>query len=285
MPNRDWKMAYQSAVSAFLMMAIIIVPSLPALAETTKRVELKMVMYVAGLTAGTMKLAVDFNDEDATTSLRLKSKGMVKMMTGYKGRSEATSALPEETWPIPISYDSAYETNKYDRKIEIRYNSDDGQITDLKEWKRGDPRTTNVPEPLRLETIDPLTAILHIRHWILALRQDPTAEMQQAFEVFDGRRRYRLNASIIERDEVEFGGRDLPAYRIKIVMEPLAGFSSKDMLANWSSEQGDRWIELRITDSDNPVPLSLETQGGTLKTSLYLKEVCDADDNCTDFDD
>lgn len=284
MPNHCSKMAYQPIVSVLLIIAFMAFPLLPAIAETTKRVELKMAMYMAGLKAGTMKLEVDFNDVDATTSLKLKSKGMVKMMTGYKGKSEARSALLVETWPMPISYDSSYETNKYDRKIEIRYNPDDGQITDLNEWKRGEPRTTNVPEDLRHETIDPLTAILHVRHWILALRQDPVTSKQQAFEVFDGRRRYRLNTSIIERDDVKFGGERLSAYRVKVVLEPLAGFSSNDMLANWSSEGGERWIEMLITDDDNPVPLMLETKGGTLKTSIYLERACDRDDNCIDFD-
>ncbi len=271
-------------ILALMMMAVIGFLSFSAAAESTRKLELRMVMYMAGITAGTMKLEVDFNDVDAISSLRLKSKGVVKMMTGYKGRSEARTALPEEAWPIPISYDSAYETNKYDRRIEIRYNPNDGEITELQNWKRGEPRTTNVPEPLRLATIDPLTSILHFRHWILALRNDPTTARQQSFEVFDGRRRYRLTADVIERDDMEFGDEDLPVFKLKVVMEPLAGFGSKDLLANWSSEDGQRWIELVITDDDNPVPLLLETKGGTLKTSIFLEEVCDGEGNCTDFD-
>lgn len=243
-----------------------------------------MVMYMAGFTAGKMKLSVDFNDVDATTSLRLKSKGVVKMMTGYKGKSKATTTLPEAAWPIPISYDSAYETKKYDRRIEIRYDRDDGEIEELQTWKRGEPRNSKVPEALWQATIDPLTAVLHFRHWIRALRDDPEMARQQTFEVFDGRRRYRLNAEILKREEIEFGGRELPVFRTQVVMTPMAGFSSRDMLANWSSEDGSRWIELTITDDDNPVPLSLETKGGSLKTTIFLEEVCDGEDNCTDFE-
>jgi hypothetical protein len=267
---------------ALVAAALIGCLSWSALAGPAKRLDLQMVMYMAGFTAGTMKLSVAFDDDDATTSLRLKSKGVVKMMTGYQGLSEAKSALPAKAWPIPVSYDSAYETSKYDRRIEIRYGPDDGRITDLQTWKRGEPRGSNVPEALRQATIDPLTTILHFRHWILALRNNPAMAKQQTFEVFDGRRRYRLDAGIIARETVDFGGEDLPVFRLKVVMTPLAGFSSKDMLASWSSEDGDRWIELMIRDDDNPVPLQLETKGGALKTSIFLEEICEGED-CTNF--
>ncbi len=271
-------------ISAVIVICLTACLSLPALAESVKNVELRMVMYLGGITAGKMKLSVDFNDQDATTMLNLKSKGVVKMMTGYKGSSQAKTILPDKAWPVPISYDSAYKTNKYDRKIEIRYNQNDGEIVNLQTWKRGEPRNSGIPKELQQATIDPLTTILHFRHWILALRNNPTIASEKTFEVFDGRRRYRLNASILDREQTRFGGRVLPVFKLKVMMEPLAGFSKRDMLANWSSEDGDRWIELTITDDDSPVPLLLETIGGTLKTSIYLTEVCNGGDRCMEFD-
>ena len=63
-------------------------------------------------------------------------------------------------------------------------------------------------------------------------------------------------------------------------MEPLAGFSKKDMLANWASEDGKRWIELVVTDDDNPLPVSLQTKGGSLKTSIRLRKICTGDRGC-----
>ncbi len=283
MQNLSCSKAGRPGLLSLLIAVLAFAPLASAKAEPTRSLELSMVMYVAGLTAGKMKLSIDLNDDDAATSLRLKSKGMVKLITGYKGRSEARATLPEKAWPVPVSYDSSYETKKHDRRIEIRYSPDDGAITNLQTWKRGEPRTTNVPEDLWSATIDPLTAILHIRHWILALRQDQATSGQQAFEVFDGRRRYRLNAGVIKQDHIKFGDRDLPVFRLKVVVEPLAGFSKRDMLANWSSEDGERWIELVITDDDNPIPLSLETRGGTLKTTIFLEEACDGKDGCTNF--
>ena len=64
---------------------------------------------------------------------------------------------------MPVSYDSTYETKNTDRKVLIRYDEDDGQITEFKAWKRGKPRNSKVPEDLRQATIDPLTAVLRYR--------------------------------------------------------------------------------------------------------------------------
>ncbi len=275
---------FRSLSLALVLLALsMMTPGLALRAGATQQVKLDMVMLVAGMTAGTMKLTVDFNDVEATTRLKLKSKGMVKMMTGYKASSEATSALPRAAWPMPVSYVSAYETNKHDRRIAISYSPEDGEISGLNEWKRGKPRRSKIPEALRQATVDPLTAILHMRHWILALRADPAMSKVQTFEIFDGRRRYRLSASIIERDKVRFGGERRAAYRVKVILEPLAGFRKNDMLANWSSEGGDRWIELLITDDDNPLPLSLRTKGGSLETSIVLEHACGEPGECIKF--
>ena len=272
-----------SPVIALVMMMIACLP-LSAAADQAEKVDLNMVMYFGGFTAGKMKLSVDFNDDDAISSLRLKSKGVLEMMTGYKGRSEARTALSAEAWPMPARYDSSYETSNYTRRIEIGYNEEDGEITHLQTWKRGKPRRNKLSEDLLQATIDPLTTILQLRHWILALRDDPTTAEEQAFEVFDGRRRYRLDASVIQRDKVKFDGKRMPAYRLKVVMDPIAGFSSKDMLANWAAEDGDRWIELVVTDDDNPLPLWLETNGGTVGTSIVLQRACVGGERCTDYD-
>lgn len=283
MTNRSPKPVTPGIVALLLLAFASLWPAAVS-AESSKRLELDMVMYMAGFQAGTLALSVDFNDVDATSSLKMKSQGMVKMITGYKGKSEARTALPEEAWPVPVSYDSAYETRKYDRRIEIRYGAPEGDIADVRIWKRGEPRSSKVPESLMTATIDPLTAILHFRHWVLAMQKDPAVATEEAFEVFDGRRRYRLNADLIDRVNVDYGGRTLPVVRVKVVMEPLAGFSSRDMLANWSSEGENRWIELLITDDDNPVPLSVETKGGSLKTSVYLTKLCDGEKGCMKFE-
>lgn len=254
-----------------------------AIAAAAKRVDLHMVMYMAGVTAGTMTLSVEFNDDDAVSRLKLKSKGLMKLMTGYQGKSQSRSTLPDRAPPMPISYDSAYETNKYDRKVLIRYDPDDGDITELRTWKRGKPRSIKVPEHLRLETIDPLTAMLRFRYWVLDVRAGRSVADQRIFEIFDGRRRYRLRAEILDRGRFGFDGGQVDAFRFKVVMKPIAGFSAKDMLARWSSENGERWIELFVTDDDNPSPLSLETKGGGLKTRILLKKAC-TDQACIKFD-
>ena len=226
-------------------------------AEVLEPTELYLVMSMAGVTAGSLRLKIDSADGEVASSLKMKSKGFFKFLTGYKSLAEARSKpASDKVRPMPVSYDSTYETKKSERKVLIRYDPEDGSITGLETWKRGKPRKSKVPEVLRLDTVDPLTGMLQLRHWIRQLREEQPdghdsvdkESVSQIFEIFDGRRRYRLNAELLERLQIDFDGEDRPALRFKVRMEPLAGFSSKDMLANWASEDGKRWIELIITD-------------------------------------
>lgn len=254
-------------------------------AETLQPTKLYLVMSMAGVTAGSMKLSIDPVDGEVTSSLKMKSQGFFKLLTGYKSRAEARSRLAVNgVGPMPVSYDSTYETKKNERKVEIRYSPDDGQITGLETWKRGKPRKSKVPEDLRLDTVDPLTAMLQLRHWIREMRAGDADMLEgsaRLFDVFDGRRRYRLDAELLDRVQVEIDDQERPAFRFKVRMEPLAGFSSKDMLANWSSEDGQRWIEVIVTDEDNPIPYAMTTKGGSLATTIRLRKICVAEAGCT----
>ena len=268
---------------ALLMAVGVIVASADGRAEVPEPTELYLVMSMAGVTAGSLRLKIDSADGEVASSLKMKSQGVFKFLTGYKSLAEARSKpASDHDRPMPVSYDSTYETKKNERKVLIRYDPEDGSITGLKTWKRGKPRKSKVPEGLRIDTVDPLTGMLQLRHWIRELRDQKAsgnvsaakASVSQIFEIFDGRRRYRLDVELLERLRIDFDGDDRPALRFKVRMKPLAGFSKKDMLANWASEDGKRWIELVITDEDNPLPVSMTTKGGTLETSVYLRKVC-----------
>ncbi len=275
---------------ALLMSLGVCMASADTRAEALEPTELYLVMSMAGVTAGSLRLKIDPADGEVASSLKMKSQGLFKFLTGYKSLAEARSKPgSDHDGPMPVSYDSTYETKKSERKVLIRYDPEDGSITGLETWKRGKPRKSKVPEGLRLDTVDPLTGILQLRHWIRDLRDEKPgrngaadkASAAQIFEIFDGRRRYRLDVKLLERLLIDFDGNDRPALRFKVQMEPLAGFSSKDMLANWASEDGKRWIELVITDEDNPLPVSMTTKGGTLKTSVHLRKVCIGDTACS----
>lgn len=254
-----------------------------SMAGSSKQVDVRMVMYFAGFTAGTMDLSVDVNDVDAVTSMRTQSTGLVKMLTGYKGKSVARSTLAQDSWPKPMRYGSDYYIRKSDKKFQIEYGPGGNDITDLKLWERGEPRDSKVPEKLRPATIDPLTAILQLRHWILALRRDPATARKHTFEIFDGGRRYQLTARILDRLKARFAGTSIPAFRVKVQMKPMAGFNKNDVLTTWSDGNDDRWIELYVTDDDNPVPLSLQSKGGGFKTTLILRKVCTNGGQCKSF--
>lgn len=268
------------SLTAFLALVLASLVSPEAEAKPPKQVDVHMFMSIAGLTVGSIKLSTDVEKDTVTSGMKLRSQGLMKWITGYKGQSEAKSTLPSTNWPMPISYLSTYETKRFDRKIVINYSPDAGDITDFRTWKRGKPQESKIPEQMRLETIDPLTAMIQLRRWIEMVRAEPSTPSTRTFEIFDGGRRYRLDAEIQERIEVKLRRRPVPAFRLKVKMTPMAGFNSKDLLANWSSEDGKRWIEVIISDDDNPIPFSLKTIGGSLETKIWLHKICTDGDKC-----
>lgn len=283
-------MTIHSKMLTFLVLLVIGAAPTKSYAEPLEPMDLHLVMSMAGVTAGSLMLSIDPKEDRIESLLKMKSRGLFKFLTGYKSRAEgrSTPGLDGEE-PMPVSYDSTYETKKTERKVKIRYDADDGEITDLQSWKRGKPRKSKVPENLRTKTADPLTAVLQVRHWVREIREGGSVEgnttgdveaSSRSFDIFDGRRRYRLDAELLERKQITFDGKKKPAFRFKVRMDPLAGFGKKDMLANWASEDGKRWIELIVTDDDNPLPVSLKTKGGTLQTTVYLRKVCMSERGC-----
>lgn len=264
---------------AFLVLFVLGMAPYGARAQAMEPMELHLVMSMGGVTAGSLMLAIDPGPDEIGSSLRMKSQGLFKLLTGYNSQAKAESTPGIDGGvPMPQSYDSTYETKKTERKILIRYDQSGRQIADLRTWKRGKPQKSKVPEDLWLETVDPLTAVLQLRHWI---REG--AELDggvRALEIFDGRRRYRLTVDVLDRMSIELAGENRKALRFKVVMQPMAGFSKKDMLANWASEDGRNWIELIVTDDDNPLPVSMTTKGGALETVVYLRKVCLGEAGC-----
>ncbi|MEZ5934191.1 MAG: DUF3108 domain-containing protein [Alphaproteobacteria bacterium] len=280
----------------FLSLAVMAIGlvSVADRAKAADELDLYMVMTMAGVTAGSIKLSIDDQESETVSKLAMKSQGLFKFLTGYESQAIARSTgSTEGASPMPIRYESTYETNSGERRVEIAYDPETGAIDALGNWKEGKPRTTRVPAALQATTVDPLTAMVRFRHWIRDLRRDgglqnigvsEPAPKMLGLEVFDGRRRYRLEIGLLERVQVDHAGSRVPALRFRVDLETLAGFSKNDMLANWSSEDGHRWIEVIVTDDDDPVPISMATVGGSLKTTIYLRKICNGEDKCIKVD-
>jgi hypothetical protein len=267
-------------LAVLLAFALLLGPPIAA-APAARTLDLHMALYLAGVKVGALRVSIDQDQDDAVSRFDLESRGLAAMLTGYQGWAEARTRMPAGGRPQSIAYDSFYETNRYNRKVEIRYGERDGEILDLKTWKRGKPQRSKVPPELWVDTVDPLTALLTVRAWLLAARAGDAAAPN--LEVFDGGRRYSLRPEILGREQVERGGRAVPVWRLALRLIPRAGFSKNDLLANWASEGGERWIEVLMTDDDEPVPLSIRTHGGRLASTVELEKRCLGGADCVSF--
>lgn len=277
-------------ILGILALVVVTLGPLASHTEAADKLDLYMVMTMAGVTAGSIKLSVEDQDNETISNLSMKSQGLFKILTGYKSRATAHSSNGlDASPPSPLHYESTYETKSGERRVEIRYDGQSGDIGTLGYWKRGKPRKTKVPEAMQSGTVDPLTAMIRFRYWIRELRDDAGLQQigrteavpkVQILDVFDGRRRYRLSITLLERLTADPIGGPVPALRFRVDLKTIAGFGKNDMLANWSSEDGQRWIEVIVSDENSPIPISMATIGGSLKTDIRTRKICHGEESC-----
>ncbi|MGF1474363.1 MAG: DUF3108 domain-containing protein [Geminicoccaceae bacterium] len=243
-------------------------------------VTLDMEMTYSGFDVGDVTLLSDASGGPVVTRIDLRSTGLVRLLTGSKGWAEAATQLDEEGDPQPSRYDSYFETRRYNRQIMIRYDEQDGDVSSLQTLKRGQPQDSEVPPAMRNGTIDPMTLLFALRHWLV---DRDRAETSTVFEVFDGRRRYDVAVSLLDRVNMTFAGEKRWAIRLRLVMEPLAGFDDDDLLIDWVSQEGEeKWIEALISDDELLIPLRLRTRGGGITSEQRTDRICDGSEPCVD---
>jgi Protein of unknown function (DUF3108) len=215
------------------------------------------------------RLTLSFQPAGAKARVRaeVESTGPVGWITSYEGQWETVAAVAPEGTPTPRRFRSTYATRRYSRRVEIDYRKPAGEIAQLRVWKRDDLQKNTIPSDLWQDTIDPLSWILAVRTWAAA---DAPA---RTFRLFDGRRRFDLEARRQGQDRVRIAGRDWPVMRIRMAMVPLAGYDRDDAIIEWLDGGDDRWLELLLSDDAQRVPLSLRTVGGSYDYAVIATAV------------
>ena len=132
-----------------------------------------------------------------------------------------------------------------------------------------------MPEGLRKNVIDPLTAFLRLRDHVA------TAGEGEAFtaQIFDGRRRYDLAAEVVGRDRASVAGRQQRVVRVALTLELLAGSNSND-LETVATDDDRVEAELLLSDDQRLLPLRLSILNSTFANSIELLQDCSGEAGC-----
>jgi hypothetical protein len=258
-----------SALVAFVLTAA------PVRAEQDAPLNLRYGLYWAGFQIATLTLEHEIQPTRYRSRLLIETVGLVEKLVHYRAKTLATGSLGEGDSLLPVTYRSEYRSRKKDRRSVVKFDPASGDVVELENTKRGKPDGSKVPEALRRNVIDPLTAFLRIRDHIATAGQDETF----AAQIFDGRRRYDLAAEVVGRDRAWVAGRQQRVVRLALTLEFLAGSNADDM-EKVAADDDRIEAELLLSDDQRLLPLRLSLLDTVIAGSIELLQDCSGEAGC-----
>ena len=151
----------------------------------------------------------------------------------------------------------------------VRFDRETGDVVELELTRRGEPDRSKVPEALQKGVVDPLTAILQMRHRLA------TAGNLDGYTaaVFDGRRRFDAHARVRGRQRAEIAGREWPVIELEIGLTWIAGANADDIDEAEAGENRLR-LKLLLSDDERFIPLQLSTMDSLLTATAEIMPEC-----------
>jgi Protein of unknown function (DUF3108) len=211
------------------------------------------------------------------TELAIETTGLADQLFTYRALALATGVFEQPDGLTASRFRSAYTSHKKSRRIVIRFDPNTGDVLHLDITKRGEPDRSKVPASLQKGVTDPLTALMKLRHRLPDMPNVGTGPYTDA--IFDGRRRFDLEARVLGRGREEIGGRSLPVIRVEVGLKWLAGSNADDLEA---AEAGDDRLrlELLLSDDERRLPLRLRTLDSLFTAQAEVMPECLGPQGC-----
>jgi hypothetical protein len=255
------------------VIALALAASLPRAAEEAP-LDLRYALHWAGFQIATLKLQHSLAPSGYDAKLVIESVGLIDRLVRYRAKTLAQGELGPDGRLLPAAFSTEYRSRKKERRAEVTFDPASGDVVDVAMTKRGKPDQSKVPEALRKNVVDPLTAFLRIRQHVAARPHVPFVA-----QVFDGRRRYELAARVTGRERATVAGRDQPVIRLALTLTFVAG-SNPDDLEDVAVDDDRIELELLLSDDERLLPLELRMLNGTFSASVELLQDCSGDAGC-----
>ncbi len=244
----------------------------PLWADPDEPLSLRYGVYWMGFQIATLDLDHRVESTRYRSELLVRTVGLVEKLARYRSKTLAIGQLGADETMTPLTFSSEYSSRKKDRTSIVRFDRDSGDVVDLEITKRGKPDTSKVPEALRKNVIDPLTAFFELRDYVATA--DATAPFSAA--IFDGRRRYDLEAAVTGHERSWVAGRERPVVRVGLTLTLLAGSDLDDV----ELDDNRIGVELLLSDDQRLLPLKMRLLDATLGASIELLQDCSGEAGC-----
>jgi hypothetical protein len=240
-----------------------------AVAGSDDPIELRYRFTWAGVPIAELGIRHATDSSVYQTDVAIRTIGLLDQLLGYRGSSHAVGRYEEPEGFRASRFRSASTSYRKSRRIMVRFDRETGDVIELELYRRGEPDRSKVPEALQKGVVDPLTAVLQMRHR-LATSGDLDG---YTAAVFDGRRRFDAEARITGRHQAEIAGRSRPVIEVEIGLTWIAGANADDMD---DAEAGENRLRLKLllSDDERLIPLRLSTMDSVLTATAEIMPEC-----------
>jgi hypothetical protein len=184
----------------------------------TNQIQLVWIVYVSGIKIGVVGLKSQFVPGGYAAVSNLRTGGLVGAF--YDAKIEANSAGYVAGMALRPTQYNADATSKKRQITQLRYAS---SAVTLFADPSYDTKRFPVPDELKLNTLDPVSAMTFAISGISVTQQRPCGD---TLHVFDGARRYDVDFRFVadvnlQADEDGYGG---PAVKCEVIYKQIAGF-------------------------------------------------------------
>jgi hypothetical protein len=260
--------ALAPALRPLLGLLLLALSVAQAAAGADQPLELRYRFSWAGVPISELALRHVINGGVYQTELAIASIGLADQLVHFRGASRATGRYEAQDGFSVSRFRSASSSYRKSRTILVGFDPHTGDVVELELTKRGEPDRSKVPAALQKAVIDPLTALVQLRH---RLARDQLDDYTAA--VFDGRRRFDLKAQVVGRRMAEIAGRDQPVIELQVGLDLIAGANQDDLD---DAEAGDDQMRLKLllSDDERLIPLQLSTMDSLFTATAEIMPEC-----------
>lgn len=264
-------------IGALIALALLGFGSAPVAATPDLGFDLRYAMHWGGVHVADVTLAYDPEPGSYTSGFQIEAVGLAKLFTRYKGRAAISGLRNGGVELEPENYQYGYTTRKSTRQADVTFDPQTNSAVEVVSLKRGKPDSVDVPRELWVGVIDPLTAFLNIRTQLAAVQQGRFEPVRA--QIFDGRRRYDVEVVPVAREQARLNGARVPALRVEMTLDPIAGFSDDDFVTKKPGEDAVR-MEALLTDDERLIPLQVRTLNAPVALIFNLQKDCSGANGC-----
>jgi hypothetical protein len=248
---------------ASLVAAVVIGGGASAVGASEEDLALRYTMHFGGFHVADLQFEREIGEDGYEAGVRIRTTGLADVIVRYDGRARAEGLIGEDALSS-TRYRYRYKSRNGERMVRVIYDPATATATDVVSQKRGRDDTTDVPRDLWRGVVDPLSAVMLLRDHVRERRDGGTRDLELA--VFDGRRRYDLEARVVD----ENSGDDTIV--VDATIRPVAGFDVDDM-SEREIREGYR-LQMHFSDDDRVLPLEVRTLNTRAIVVIRLARDC-----------